>query len=586
MKNPIDAIYEYVAPVKAAERMRSRHVIAMMGGYDGASKSRKAGRAWSSSDGSADADLMPDLADLRDRSRDLVRNNPLACGAVNTAVTNVIGTGMRLQSQIDRDFLGLSDDEADAWDTITEREFSLWADSPECDAARTLRFTSHQEQAFYSVLVSGDAFYLMPFVKRKGSPYSLRLQAVETDRLTNKGGQADSDSMAGGVTVDRYGAPVSYSILKSHPGGYSKTQDWHDIPAYGAQSGRKNVIHLFDQRRPGQRRGVPYLAPVMESLKQLGRYTEAELMSAVVSGMFTVFVKTEAGGLGLDLPNGETNDSSKPDDYELGNGSVVGLGENESIEFANPGRPNSEFDPFTVSILRQIGSALEIPYEILIKNFGTSYSASRAAFLEAWKFFKKRRKWMADNFCQPIYEEWMTEAVMLGRISAPGFLQDPAIRKAYLRASWHGPAPGHIDEGKAVKAAKERIEAGLSTQARESVELNGSDWAENVRQRSKEIKLSASMSGGGVSADVNTGESDPFAEFKQKAEAYGVAVRAGAITPQTDDEDDFRDDGGLPEMSKEVKDAWANDGGVRRPITLQSGQAYDAEQERIEEDGS
>ncbi len=48
---------------------------------------------------------------------------------------------------------------------------------------------------------------------------------------------------------------------------------------------------MQDWERPGQRRGVPVLAPVIEALKQLGRYTDAELVAAVVSGLFTVFVK-------------------------------------------------------------------------------------------------------------------------------------------------------------------------------------------------------------------------------------------------------------------------------------------------------
>src|SRR5690606_20406351 len=111
--------------------------------------------------------------------------------------------------------------------------------------------------------------------------------------------------------------------------------------------------------------------------------------------------------------------------YELAAGAIISLGENESIEQANPMRNNSSFDGFVKAVCRQIGSALEVPYELLLKHFTASYSASRAALLEAWKMFRKRRAWMAARFCQPVYEEWLTEAILLGRIDAPGFFDDP-----------------------------------------------------------------------------------------------------------------------------------------------------------------
>src|SRR5699024_504380 len=133
--------------------------------------------------------------------------------------------------------------------------------------------------------------------------------------------------------------------------------------------------------RPGQRRGVPLLAPVMEAIKQLGRYTDAELMAAVVSGMFTVFVKSEMPdvGLGEFIPVDEQAEPEDQTRLELGNGAIVDLAEGEDISTVNPGRPNTAFDGFVIAVARQIGAALELPYELLMKQFEASYSASRAA---------------------------------------------------------------------------------------------------------------------------------------------------------------------------------------------------------------
>jgi len=485
-ENLLDKIISTFDPVRAQNRFRARVSMALAGGYNGASKSNRAFKSWKVSGGDADSDLLPDLPTLRERSRDLVRNNPLATGAINTAVTNVVGTGLVLHSRIDREYLNLSDEDADAWERNAEREFKLWAESVECDAARTLNFYSHQDLCFRSALENGDIFYLLPFIKRKGSSYGLKLKAIEADRVTNKDCARDSATLAGGIETDSNGAPVKVHILENHPGEKGKTTtSWNVVPMFGRKSGRRNILHLFEQRRVGQRRGAPYLSPVIESLKQLGRFTDAELMAAVVSGMFTVFVKSETGsGLGNADEAQTTNDT----DYELGNGAIVGLGNNESIETANPGRPNAAFDPFVMAILRQIGSALEIPFELLVKHFTASYSASRAAFVEAWKFFKKRRKWLADYFCQPVYESFLYEAVASGRIVAPGFMEDERVRKAYLGSMWIGPGKGQIQELQEVKAARERIDSGLSTLAQETAEINGGDWDQNHRQSVKEHK--------------------------------------------------------------------------------------------------
>ena len=65
--------------------------------------------------------------------------------------------------------------------------------------------------------------------------------------------------------------------------------------------------------------------------------------------------------------------------------------------------------------------------------------------------------------------------------------------------------------------------------------------------------------------------------MKAKFDSYGVAVRAGSITPQQSDEEAFRKEAGLPDIGKAVSDAWEFDGGYRRPITLKSGSESEAE---------
>jgi len=100
-----------------------------------------------------------------------------------------------------------------------------------------------------------------------------------------------------------------------------------------------------------------------------------------------------------------------------------------------------------------------------------------------------RRNWLSSDFCQPIYEEWLTEAVASGRIEAPGFFKDETIRKIWCKAEWYGPTQGQLDPVKEVNAAKERVNNGFSTRQKETMELTGTDFYNNVKQLKKEKEL-------------------------------------------------------------------------------------------------
>jgi len=489
--NAIDQLVAFFNPEDGVKRLRARALMSTVNSYTGASRSRRTLKEWVPWLKDADRDTLPDRQVLVNRSRDLSRNNPIALGAINTKVLNVVGDGLKLQSKIDYEFLGMTADAASDWQRNTEREFHVWSESQECDAERTLNFYGLQELAFRSVLTSGDVFALLPMFERGGFPYQTRVQLIEGDRISNPNHQMDTIAMAGGVEKDSFGAPVAYHIQTQHPGSLITELRWNRVPAFGAKTGRRNVIHLYPKLRPHQSRGIPDLAPVIETLKQLDRYTEAELMAAVVTGMFAVFFKTEsAGGLAPMEPTSDIGGSTADKDYKLQSGIIGQLSPGESIETVDPNRPNIAFDPFMQAILRQVGVALELPFEVLIKHFTASYSASRAAMMEAWRFFRRRRKWLGESFNDPIYRTWLMEAVASGRIHAPGYLSgNAAIIRAYSACEWVGPAPGHIDPLREAKAEQLWVDMGVKSLSRVTTENTGSDWEDVHNQRKREVEM-------------------------------------------------------------------------------------------------
>ena len=534
-------------------------------GEAGASWRKKAVKGFNAPSGSAHEDIDFNNYTLRQRARMLYMASPIATSAIKTNRTNVIGVGLKLKSRIDREVLGLSPEQAEEWQKTTEREFSLWAeDKRACDATGMNNFFGLQQLALISWLLSGDCIGVMKqYAVERLRPYSLRVHLIESDRIATPGNYGTGTSINyttgknpdtgntiyDGVEVDSNGAVVAYHIRSTYPFEVgAPTTEWARVLAYQEHTGLPNVVHVVECERPDQYRGVSYLAQVIEPLLQLRRYTESELMAAVIESFFTAFIKTEAPT--DEMPFNQVEEDSPgetmpkgPNEYSMGPGQVNVMEPGEDVTFADPKRPAGGFDAFVTAISSQIGAALEIPADLLLKKFNASYSASRAALLEAWKAFKMRREWLADDFCRPIYEVWMSEAVARGRIYAPGFFDNPVIRAAYLGSEWLGPSQGQLDPVKEITAEILACSEGFSTHEQSTIRLNGGQWDANVEQllreneklggRSPDPHQTGSSTGGNPSDPDDKGEENnphnPENARKRGAEAMRGLVIAEQI---------------------------------------------------------
>ena len=471
---------------------------------------------------SAKSDIDANLYTLRNRSADQAINTPIGAAAIQTSSMHTVGAGLKVFPKIHYLDLGLTHEEARAWNRKTRREFDLWAASKHCDLYRRNSFYDLQDLAYVAYLVDGDSFALFrrkpptPFM-----PYSLRLQIIEGNRISNPysgsltGGygvfsveaknQSNGNRIVSGVEIDAEGAIEAYWISNKVPGDLvevAQMDEWVRVKAFGELSGMPNIVQICHDVRSEQYRGVPYLAPVIETLKQVSRYTNAELTAAIIKSFFALFfTNAPAGASGLEgiAPSAIYGDEEERVDphapvvdvseYGLGPGTLNALPAGVDVKAVDAGRSMSTFDPFVTQLIKHIGAAINIPYEVLMKNFTSSYSASRAAMLQAWEEFKLRRTWFARDFCQPVYETWLAEAVAVGRIDAPGFFDDPAIRAAWVSADWYGPTMSILDPVKDIKGSAMRVQYGLSTREREAAEMTGTDFEENLDQLAWELKM-------------------------------------------------------------------------------------------------
>ncbi len=535
--NILDRLITVVSPEKALRREKARCQLQAVrkffdSGYDeaGASHSKSSMLGWDASSRSPQEDIDRNLHTLRQRSRSLMMSAPVAVAALKTNRTNIVGVGMRAKPKIDRDVLGLSEKEAKQWEKKAQREFDLWAKSKHCDSTKTNNFYEMQQIACLSWLMNGDAVALVEYSDKESvyMPYGLRIHMIESDKVCSpfsSGGYVNlqqtnpenGNRIYNGVEIDENGAVTAYYICNTYPGSsLTAERKWVRVEAFGRRTGFQNVLMIYESERAEQYRGVPYLAPVIEALKQLTRYSEAEIMAAVINGFFTVFITTDKDPAEMPFAGIDNDEPVGGNNYKMGAGLINVLAPGEKVETADPSRPNSNFDAFTSAYAKYIGAALEVPSELLLKQFKASYSASKAALEEAWKAFRMKRIWLANDFCQPVYEMWLVEAIAKGRIKAPGFYLDAAIRNAWCGCEWNGPSQGVLDPLKEINAAAKRVALGVSTRERETMEINGGSFDDNAEQLKHEAQLMGEI-GRLAAADVWEEDSEDKEDEKEEA---------------------------------------------------------------------
>ena len=481
------------------KKQQSRGTPRMSYGSHGASQTLNSLVGWIVDAGDAEDNIDLFSSTLRQRARDLFAGGGLGRSGPQTLTTSVVGWGIIPKPKIDGDFLGMSDEAREAAEQNILREFKLWAENNMCDAERQQNFYGLQQLAFLSMLMSGDVFALFGMKPNKRTPYQTTVRLLEADRIstpestysesreTENGGR-----IVDGVEIDREGAVIRYHISSRSPIAGSNNSElvWTAIDAYGKETGYPNILHVMTYERPEQRRGIPFVASEIEQLKQFGRYMNAELAANVVSAMLTCFITSDEddGKFGMeDAINEEEKVTDDELQLELAPGAIYNLPPGKNVTTVNPLRSNTQFETFVNTCIMTIASSMGIPKEVLVKKYESNYTAARAALLDFWRTVRVYRTRFNSGFNQPVYEQWLSEAVAAGRIEAPGFFDDPAIRQAWCGCVWMGASMGHVDPLKEVNAAATRIANNISTQEQEAAEYNGNDWSANVRQRRKEI---------------------------------------------------------------------------------------------------
>ncbi len=461
--------------------------------WKGASLMNEALKAFFVSRGSADHDLSNDRETLALRSRALFQNNTFSSALVSSVDINVVGTGIHARPIPNFELLGISREASEEWARKVQALFDLWADNKTCDSEKRNDFYQLQDLGLKTQLITGDCFALSNYDFKNA--FGLSLKLLEGDRCRNPQGVHATDRLAMGIEVDTHGAAKNYYFTTKPLNGLDVSGFYTTkrISAFDSL-GNQNVIHVFSSDRPDQRRGVPYLAPIISPLKQQERYEDAELLAAVVSAMFTVFITSNdsSGDIGLeDSVAPEQKVSFDPHTVELGPGMINTLASGEKIEIADPKRPNVNYAPFVDAIFREAAASRGLSSEVVLRQFNSSYNAVRAAILESRKTFEKIKYNFVSDFCQPIYEKFISACVATGAIEADGYFTDPIRHLLWNSCKWIGDSHFMLDPTKETEAVIKQLDNQLIDRDTACQMINGTEYAVVAAKLAEERKIRA-----------------------------------------------------------------------------------------------
>lgn len=459
VSNWLDHSISFLAPRYGLQRAQARIGLETVRKYEAAAMNRHTA-GWTATGASVNDEVASGFERVRNRSREMVRNNEWANAAVRKKTTSLIGSGITVSPDLAS--------ERDLW--------NAWSGTTACDPEGRLNLPGLMRQSVHTWLPAGECL-----IRRRtrliedGLPVPLQLQVLEADYIdSTKTYVNDTNVCLLGVEYNKLGTRTAYWLFRNHPGdsiGMRTNQESVKVPA-------ESVIHLFDASRPGQVRGMSELAVGLMRARKTGDYEFAIALRKQVEACFSAFVTTDdpqmtIGGVPLDPA-----DTAKPRREKLGAGLISYLKSGEQVQFATPQASTGE-DAFLTYQLRALAAGWGIPYEVLTGDLSkANFSSNRMGWVD-YQQHTEELQWLVlvPQVIQPI-RRWFREAAML----AGKPIGDKPDSITMPRKPWIKPTDD-------VTAIRDALSGGLTTFGEQLREQGWSSVDEFVQEASREQAL-------------------------------------------------------------------------------------------------
>lgn len=490
----IDQIIGLFSPRREFTRLRYRLANEQLRSYEGAARTKRTSN-WKAGGGSQNAEIQGSLSTLRNRSRDLIRNNPYANRGIQAIATNTIGRG--IQANITCSDPKLQEKLQKLWNE--------WALSQSCDVDGQMNFNGMQFMATRSMAESGEVLARKRIVGR-GDQFPLKIQILESDFLRTDLVQFEDPKgkkIIQGVEFDSNGVRKNYHLYQGHPGGLGIEKSYTDayktvvVPA-------SDIIHMFRTERPGQVRGVPWIAPVMIRIRDFDDFEDAHLMRQKIAACFSVFIK--------DMDPEDAMRTKDEDGIPISDrvtpGAIEILPPGKSIEFADP--PGVQgYGEYSSNVLHAIAAGLGVTYESLTGDLSqVNFSSGRMGWLEFGRNIDSWRDSIVNpQFNQRVWEWFLETCAIMG------------IPTGDATVSWVSPKREMIDPSKEIDAQVTGIRAGLITLS-DAIRAGGKDPLRHLTEIAADYEMLDKL---GLKL-----ESDPRQQKQSQGQTVAPAAEKGA----------------------------------------------------------
>jgi lambda family phage portal protein len=498
------------------------------GAFDGASRFDTEVALWNPPIRSADGELLFEKGILDSRTRDMGRNDAYIANGTALHKDSIVGATYMLNSKPASKILGLDETWEREFQEEVEELFGLWAESQTkwADAKGTKTFTDMVRLAVGLDVAGGEILASVEWIRDgdRRRMFNTAINFVDADRLSNENGMPNTKNLRNGVEMTDFGQPVAYHIRNGHPADYWNgvgAWDWTRVPA-AKPWGRLQMIHLIDELRPEQTRGVSALVTALNEAKMTKGFRRVTLQNAVVNATYAASIESElpdeavyqqlgsGDGIGKFITQyanaylgAITQYAKKGRALTLDGFKIPHLYPGTKLQLRPAGTPGGVGTEFEDSLLRYISTALGISFEEFAHNYtNTNYSAIKAAGASTRRSMQSKKKRTADAFSTIVFMLWLEEAINKNIIksmprNAPSWYEG-LNAEAYSRCEWIGAAFGQVDELKETQAASLRLNTNLSTLEIEAARL-GLDWRALLKQKNAEKAYMQSLVSGDTS---------------------------------------------------------------------------------------
>ena len=466
----LDKAITWLSPENGLRRAKARALADILLAYEGVRSSRRAG-GWNPTGTSGNAEIGTSLAKLRDNARALARDNAYAKRAVREWSKRVVGYGITPQA----------DTGSDAVNAVIDSYWLRWVN--ECSTDQRTNFYAEQKRIVRAAFESGECL-IRRWTRRPsdGLAVPFQIQVLEADYLdTGKTETLNDGYIIHGVEFDPIGRIRAYWLFGQHPG---------EVVAYAARGMNSKrvdaqyVLYHGELERPGDVRAVTRFAPVMNKLRDIDEYADAEIFRKKTEACVAANVTSPEG------PDAEPLGGRLTDAYgnvieQLQPGMISYSAPGQGIEFLAPAS-SGDFAEHKKVELREVAAGLGIPYTILADDLSdvnySSYRGGAVSFREDVDEY--RWNWLIPQVLDPVWRGFIDALALIG-----------AIPTLNYGVKWNPPPFDLLDREAEARADEKELQIGKQTFA----QMVGNQGRDPEKQMQEIEKWKPRLDAAGVS---------------------------------------------------------------------------------------